>query len=1392
MFRAVILASDPNDYQIIRTHLTELNEETHPQGTIYEVGQFPENEQVWKVAIAEIDSNNASSAAEAERAIKHFKPDVIFLISAATGIKNVHPGDIVIANKVYGYESGRVDHEFRPRPEVLKPSYPLRERAKVERRNKDWFNHLSTDTSNLQPSVFLAPIASGEKELADAGIEFLEFLHSQYNDAIAAENSGFGVLQAVSINESTLALTVHGISRVISEGIGTELKDVRDIAINHASAFVFRVLSQFKVGNAATTDRIEGVVSYGITPEDLFTGIGHQVKATINASVTDERHKRVNHSSTLINQGEYRQAIQYLTDLKSELWHQADDRLKYRLLANLGVAQLGFNENIVNAATLFIEALQYNPEDEKAIAYAAMGYVFQGDLINSEKHAEKALQKNPASTLAYSLRIRSAPKTVPFESLLELVPEVYHTDIEILIALGEAALNRRLYEKARESFQVALDLDNGHSMNNVRAFLGVSILEPISHYFPLITAGQLLDSQKEDLEQAITIFTEALGGDYPDPNNLSHPNFTALVNRAAALRLLGRYDESIRDIKIARQKKPTDPYLIKQRALLAHEKTNYAEAYDYIQPVLSSPEMPESHLIAANSLANLSRFEEAESLLDDFIQTDYPKELRETAKRLKFGLLLEQNKREIAEAILNEIIQEDAENIFTLISKIKWQKYIDDENPIPELIEQAKSTLTAKDFRDSILPQLELAELLCSLNYYRDAAEVYEQFVDQSHNTRLAHQLCQSYYFAGDYRKVLNLCQQLLNKYGPLPIISEMAAHINGEIGNIDVARTIREDYLDVYPDDVRMQLRLAVIDYATGEFEKLDEFLDSHPNFEGFSIDEFKKLAQLHKVRNRIDYFLEVIYEMRHCFYENGQTHAYYQISYLEATKTGVDIQSFESVQNGCGVLLVNEFNKEQWYILEDREDSKSDRNELNANHPLYQALIGKRLGEEIIQAEDSFGKNALRIGAITNKYFAAGKQSFEVLENQPSIKDFRAIAVPTRDNEISPDWVQQFIEGIKQHQKHYDQAKALYTSEKVPLGSVAILLNQNPIKVWQTFALGAHPHIHAWSNFKHEKFEDALLNLQKGGFVVIDPISLITLHHFKIADDVVRTVGRFGVAQSTINLFQAMVETSQGLNKEGFTTVGVENDQNIWIEITPEQVARQKIFFERIIAWVRENCEVLPCHKALDISNEERTQLNEYIGLSFTDTALIAAEPGRVLYSDDQFLRWHAHLEFGVPGIWTQVILDYCFRQRNVNESLYQETVIKLALYGYSYTIIDAGILFKTASYDGWKPQATYISVLKSLAHRNTNLYYMASVVADFLRMLYLENIISDSQFLNPRDDLVFTLLRILTGTRSTSDFFKVLIPAIQERFQLIPIHERHVIENIYTWASTQSVIT
>lgn len=249
MRRAVVLTALPVEYLAVRRFLTEPQEEIHPQGTIYERGHFVAAYQTWEVGIAEVGAGNAGTAVEAERAISHFKPDIVFFVGIAGGIKDVQIGDVVAATKVYGYEFGKDGKHFSTRPTVGQSAYALVQRAKSEARKSEWVQRIRGGLATT-PSVFVAPIAAGEKVLASRDSELFQFLRTSYNDAIAVEMEGLGFLSAAFAYPNIKAIVIRGISDLI-EGKnandseqGTEEKR-QERAAHHATAFAFELLAKF-------------------------------------------------------------------------------------------------------------------------------------------------------------------------------------------------------------------------------------------------------------------------------------------------------------------------------------------------------------------------------------------------------------------------------------------------------------------------------------------------------------------------------------------------------------------------------------------------------------------------------------------------------------------------------------------------------------------------------------------------------------------------------------------------------------------------------------------------------------------------------------------------------------------------------------------------------------------------------------------------------------------------------------------------------------------------------------------------------------------------------------------------------------------------------------------
>lgn len=242
---AVFLTALSVEFNAVKAHLSNVVEEIH-KGTIYEKGLFDAGKQTWQVAVVEIGAGNDRAAFEAERAINHFNPSIAIFVGVAGGIKDVRFGDVVAATKAHGYESGKAEEVFKPRPDVGKSSYNLVQRAKAVARSQDWTIRTKSPVSQNSPKAFVGAIAAGEKVIASKKSDIYEFLRANYSDALAVEMEGRGFLEAAYANPQISSLIVRGISDSLDDKSDAEDDFRQETASRNASAFAFEVLARLE------------------------------------------------------------------------------------------------------------------------------------------------------------------------------------------------------------------------------------------------------------------------------------------------------------------------------------------------------------------------------------------------------------------------------------------------------------------------------------------------------------------------------------------------------------------------------------------------------------------------------------------------------------------------------------------------------------------------------------------------------------------------------------------------------------------------------------------------------------------------------------------------------------------------------------------------------------------------------------------------------------------------------------------------------------------------------------------------------------------------------------------------------------------------------------------
>ncbi len=104
---SLFITAVPEEMEAVRAHLYDRSEQTEPRTkTLFATGKFKAADCTSEIFIAEVGKGNASAASVTSVGLFAIEPDVEFLIGVAGGCKDVAKGDVVVADKVYHYETG--------------------------------------------------------------------------------------------------------------------------------------------------------------------------------------------------------------------------------------------------------------------------------------------------------------------------------------------------------------------------------------------------------------------------------------------------------------------------------------------------------------------------------------------------------------------------------------------------------------------------------------------------------------------------------------------------------------------------------------------------------------------------------------------------------------------------------------------------------------------------------------------------------------------------------------------------------------------------------------------------------------------------------------------------------------------------------------------------------------------------------------------------------------------------------------------------------------------------------------------------------------------------------------------------------------------------------------
>ena len=557
---------------------------------------------------------------------------------------------------------------------------------------------------------------------------------------------------------------------------------------------------------------------------------GLSISDAVTTAVATEHQSQIDNVRDLLKKGRPRSALNLLEKLKQRIWTSASRITKFRILTNIAAAQLVLNRER-EGSILLLEAFQYNREDEIALSNRALAHFLLGETEKAEAYAKKTLEQNPANTNAYVVLVRVSTDEETLEVVIDKVPEYLRETPQIAHAISEIARQHRNFEEAIKWGETMVVREQ-ENVSNCKAALATVLIEQVLDNHLAVLTKQLDDSQKEQLRRAIELFTEAWG--CVANTELRTVQIDWIINRSTAYVHLGELKAAIKDLDTALEIEPSNPVLLGKRAILAFEQGEYKSAIGFLEKIQSAPETPETPILLANILLADKRLNEAIEALSDFLMTNPPSTLRENANRLLINIYIADGRFEEARQISTDVRESSPTSVLNLVDAARISKATSEND---EALSQLKEAYDYAKNSGTFQEIVELADEFCVHEQFEKAATLYEKFADTSLNSQLTQCLLNSYYRSGKIGKALEICQALREKYGPLKNISEMEFLIYNEIGDMNQARAVCEVYINAFPDDTDMQIRLGVVHSRSNKLEEVDRLLERSFDLKNLSL---------------------------------------------------------------------------------------------------------------------------------------------------------------------------------------------------------------------------------------------------------------------------------------------------------------------------------------------------------------------------------------------------------------------------------------------------------------------------------------------------------------------------------------------------------------------------
>ena len=1023
---------------------------------------------------------------------------------------------------------------------------------------------------------------------------------------------------------------------------------------------------------ADASDDTRRMVIDAVSNDRLEKFSGDFITQSADEHESDEM-KIITQYRSIANEGNATVALELLEALEEKEIYKSG-YLSFNLQLNIGLIfqNIGDGEK---AAKRFRAAYKLFPDDLKAKAALAFAHLIEGKPESSFNQCLEIIKQDGShKPLASVILLYSAIEIRTVVSLDETgIRELDHPDVR-------AARLRYLQELEPDVFNNEINTE--YRVNNNSDVAGIWALHVLgdakkNHAFLL---GALMSEEFENdlIEAAEIMVAEAIKALDDRP-----PNISLLASQAnnaiVALRLLGQQVEATKLIGKTLDKFPSlKSQLSQMGAVLLLQEDKDSEALDLIKDLDSSNEL---NLMAAEIEAKYGDSDKALDRLKKFLESNNSFEMREQALSIQTRVAIFKGDQDVADTALDEIVATYPESQTLLLLKSAYARkftYIEanediERTPIISDNKTAEDEELIQSLEKAIewdfATRLQVADELFIRGFYRESSDLLRDNVSYSKESPALATLCS----ACMHGHLGSLAKDIADRLSPAIRNTPFGwkfltnvSYLNGEIAKaVPHTQRLYEnnkkslEALDWYVQSlfrVRDRNRISRLIKSINDDELIGTVKEK-----GNYVNLLIYCGEVERARN---YAYKLFCEYRH---DHGSwmaiTAAVLGINRAPGSDDGFNIDT--AVCNAT-VELIDPNGELKTYTIEANDSLLPLRSEnISPRHPLAVAMNNLKVGDSFAWPLENL-KGEATITSIKSKVLAAFHLVIRRFEEQfPDAQGFKSVAIDMESDDQFKD-----LRAFLQQRADYSQARAReYSEGTYPLYMLGHQLGLDPVDAFTSiFAeCGVHPKVSSCSHVDQARASQSLYQASKRG-VILDSTAMYLVRRLGIESKVFSVFGRIGYTQATYDIFSKRLHDleASGFNEtigsRKLGTAAVYDGQIVYTELSPEIYQNKLNIAQSDIEWLSSNACVLvasvpktdPADIILRFRKEESGK--------FLDDIFAADGSGRVLISDDFFVRKWAFDILNVDSSWLQALIFHLEENGSLSDEEAVEATIKL----------------------------------------------------------------------------------------------------------------------------------